>query len=372
MLSEMKSGPGPNTCASRETAGGEPENPEGWYVSEIGEQPEALRRLLHRGWNTAEDVAERVRAFEPGFAVIAARGTSDNAARYAQYLLGIRNGLCVALAAPSIVTRYEATPRLSRSLVIGISQSGRSPDVVAVIREARRQEALTVAVVNDPSSPLAQEAELCLPIHAGRERAVAATKTYMGQLTALAMLSTAVARDGERRRELDALPEHVAACLSMHEGIHTAAHDYKDTSRFVVLGRGYNRCTAFETALKIKETSYAMAEPYSGADFLHGPVAMLDHQLPVIAIAPGVLWRDETRCLIERARDQRAPVIAVSDRPDVLDAAQVPLPLPPSVPEWLSPMVAIVPGQLWSAALAAHRGAKPDAPRGLQKVTETW
>ena len=344
----------------------------GWYLDEIRQQPSTLLRLVRKGWDAVEGVAERVRSFEPQFVVVAARGSSDNAARYAQYLFGIENELCVALAAPSIVTRYEAHPRLRRSLVLGISQSGQSPDIVAVIRAARNQGALTVAVVNDTTSPLVQAAELCMPIYAGEERAVAATKTYVGQLAALAMLSTALAEDEPRRNELEVLPEQMASCLSMNDRLCEAADAFRAAERFVVLGRGYNCSTAFETALKIKETSYIMADPYSQADFLHGPVAMLDQHLPVIAVSCGTRWIEETRSVVARVRDQRAPVIAVSDRSEVLDAADASLALPKQVPEWLSPMVAIIPGQLWAAALSSRRGTEPDAPRGLSKVTETW
>ncbi len=344
----------------------------GWYDREIREQPESLARLLDRGWSAIEEASKRIRAFDPRFVVVAARGTSDNAARYAQYLLGIRNGWSVALAAPSIVTRYDAPLRLSGALVVGISQSGQSPDVVEMIRRARTAGALTLAVVNDGSSKLAEAAELCIPVLAGEERAVAATKTYVGELCAIAMLSTELATDPSRRRELDVLPDRISTCLEAQAELAERAQAYMRADRFVILGRGYNLSTAFETALKIKETSYVIAEPYSGADFLHGPIAMLDRRLPVLAYSLCDRWTEETLHLIGRAQKQNAPVIAVSDQEAVLQEADLPIRLPPETPEWVSPMVAIVPGQLWAGALAAKRRAAPDAPRGLSKVTETW
>jgi glucosamine--fructose-6-phosphate aminotransferase (isomerizing) len=340
------------------------------FDDEIREQPAVLSRLLAEGRARVDEAAGHIRTRAPAFVVLAARGSSDNAARYAQYLFGVRNGLMVALAAPSIVTRYGATPRLGAALVIGISQSGQSPDVVAVLEEARRQGASTLALTNDDASPLAQAAEFTLPLLAGQEHAVAATKTYSAQLMALAMLSAALDGSPAAWEELQATPGQVAAAISLNEAVSPAVRFWR-AEQMVVLGRGYNLSTAFEIALKLKETCGLLAEPYSSADFLHGPVALLDQDLPVMVIAPSTASFEDLEAVIERARKQGAPLLAVSDAAALLAGAETPLRLPPGVPEWLSPIVAVVPGQVFAGALAAARGMSPDAPPGLTKVTRT-
>lgn len=341
------------------------------FEREIREQPEALARLLARGRETVETLAREIRNFGPHSVVIAARGSSDNAARYAKYVFGARNRLSVALAAPSLVTRYQTPPRFAGALVIGISQSGQSPDIVGVVAEARRQGTLTLAITNDPGSPLAQAAGQCLPLSAGEERAVAATKTYTNQLLALAMLSAALHGDPARWDELASVPGLVAETLRMNATVHEQAARFRYAGHFVTVGRGFNYATAFEIALKIKETCYVIAEPYSPADFLHGPVAMVDAGFPVLLIAPSGVVSQDAADLGDLLAERRAEVIAITDRPDRLERARTHLPLPAGVPEWLSPIVAVVPGQLWALALSLARGLDPDQPRGLRKVTET-
>jgi glucosamine--fructose-6-phosphate aminotransferase (isomerizing) len=340
------------------------------YETELREQPDVMARLLREGRAQAERTAERIRAAEPRFAVFAARGSSDNAARYAQYLFGIENGLTVALAAPSIFTRYHAKPSLRGALVLGISQSGQSPDIVEVVREGRAQGAVTVAVTNEPASPLADAAELVLPLHAGQEKAVAATKTYTAQLGVLAMLSAALRTDPAAWADLERLPGQVSAAIDANGGCLDRAREFGSGSRCVVVGRGYHLSTAFEITLKVKETSGVMADGYSSADFLHGPRALLAQDLPVLAVAPGRVF-DDLDDVVRLARECGAPVAAISDRAEILEAATIALPLPAGIPEWLSPIVAVVPGQLWALGLTLARGMHPDAPRGLTKVTHT-
>jgi glutamine---fructose-6-phosphate transaminase (isomerizing) len=341
-----------------------------FFEAELREQPAVVARLLQSGRPRAQEIADRIRARAPRFGVLAARGSSDNAARYAQYLLGIENGLVAALATPSLFTHYGARPALGDALVIGISQSGQSPDIVEVVREGRRQGALTLALTNEPESPLAEAAEMLLPLQAGTERAVAATKTYMAQLAAIAMLSAAWRDDPAAWAELEALPDQLSATLAANHAAASIAESLREHSRLVVLGRGYNLSTAFEITLKVKETSGVLAHGYSSADFLHGPKAVLDRTLPVMAVSPGRAF-DDLDSVAALVREQGAPLIAISDRPDVLAAADVALPLPAGVPEWLSPLAAVIPGQLWALGFSLARGLQPDAPRGLTKVTHT-
>jgi len=340
------------------------------FETELREQPAALGRLLAAGRETAEAVAARIRGRDVRFAILAARGSSDNAARYGQYLFGIRNRLVAALATPSLFTQYHAAPSLTGALVIGISQSGQSPDIVEVIREGRRQGAPTLAITNDPASPLATAAEMIFPLLAGPERAVAATKTYTAQATALAMLSAALQGEEAPWDELRAVPDLVARAIDLNAGCVRLADRFREHTRLVVVGRGYNFSTVLEITLKVKETSGVMADGYSSADFLHGPKAILDRSLPLLAVAPGRIFED-LDAVVALARAAGSPLIAISDRPEILDPADVAMPLPAGTPEWLSPIVAVVPGQLWALGLCLARGTNPDAPPGLAKVTHT-
>jgi glucosamine--fructose-6-phosphate aminotransferase (isomerizing) len=339
--------------------------------TEIREQPDALRRLLREGRSTAEAIAARIRERAPRFVVIAARGSSDNAARYAQYLFGAHNRLPVCLATPSLFTAYHAGPSLAGALVVGVSQSGRSPDIVSVLEAGRRDGSLTVAITNEPGSPLARAAEAVLPLAAGPERAVAATKTYTASLGALAMLSAALEGTDARWAELARVPELVRTAIEAPGALDDRVARYRYAEHFVVVGRGFNYSTAFELALKLKETSYLVAEPYSPADLLHGPVAMIDRGFPALVIAPSGRVLADLAALIDRLDERHAEVVAISDDPAVLGRARIGLGLPCGIPEWLSPLVAVAPGQLWAVALARARGLDPDSPRGLSKVTET-
>jgi glucosamine--fructose-6-phosphate aminotransferase (isomerizing) len=338
---------------------------------EIHEQPAVLRRLLDEEEATAQALADLVRGRAIDHVVIAARGTSDNAGRYAQYVLGSMNGLSVGLAAPSLFTLYQRPPRFGNALVLGISQSGQSPDIVAVLAEARRQGALTAVLTNRPDSPLAEQGDVVLNLRAGDERAVAATKTYTAELAAVALLSVALSGAAEARAALWAAPDAVAATLAMNETIAVVAPRYRYMTRCVVIGRGYNYATAFETALKLKELTYTIVEPYSSADFLHGPLAMLEPGFPVVVVAPSGVMAGEAVGFIRTLRERQAEVIAISDDPAVLAEARVPLRLPAAAPEWLSPLTAIVPGQLLALHLAHSRDFDIDAPRAIRKVTET-
>jgi glucosamine--fructose-6-phosphate aminotransferase (isomerizing) len=338
---------------------------------EIREQPEALGRLLEDGRESAERIATAVRAFAPRFVVIAARGSSDNAARYAQYLFGAHNRLPVCLATPSLFTYYDAAPSLAGALVVGVSQSGQSPDIVAVVESGRKQGALTLAITNRPGSPLSLAAEHTLPLLAGEERAVAATKTYTSQLCALAMLSAALEAAPARWAELSRVSGLVEQAIGLNDAVDERVGRYRYAEHFVVVGRGFNYSTAFEVALKMKETSYLVAEPYSPADLLHGPVAMIDRGFPALLVAPSGRVLSDMAELAGQLERRNAELVAISDDPGVLGRARAALPLPPGIPEWVSPMVAVVPGQIWAVALARTRGLDPDQPRGLSKVTET-
>lgn len=342
------------------------------YLSnEIHEQPKALLHLLDRQTETAARIAAAIRARDVRYAVIAARGTSDNAARYAQYLFGALNRLPVALATPSLFSIYRTPPQLRDALILGISQSGQSPDIVAVLEEGQRQGAPTLAVTNDPNSPLAGQADYVIPLHAGEERAVAATKTYTAQLTALALLSCALGDDPARLAVLRRAPLAVERVLDGEELIARAVGRYRYMETCVVLGRGYNYATAFEIALKLKELNHLVAEAYSSADFMHGPIAVVGSGFPALVVAPSGKMFDTMRNFSLELKSRGAELLIISDHQDLLAEAVTPLPLPERMPEWLSPIPAVVLGQLFALHLTLTKGNDPDQPRGLQKVTHT-
>ena len=338
---------------------------------EIREQPDVLRALVDKEYPAIRAIAEELGKRDIRYVVIAARGSSDNAATYAKYLFGAANHLTVALAAPSLYTIYETPPRLEDALVLAISQSGASPDIVAVVEEARAQGAPTLAITNVPDSRLAQAAERVISLQAGEERSVAATKTYTAELMALALLSVALNDDRHALEQLRRVPESVARTLELEETIAQGAERYHSMLSCAVIGRGYNYATAFEIALKLKELTYTGATPYSSADFLHGPIAVVDPGFPVLLVAPGGRMQPDLLGLVAELEQRDAELLVISDDPQMLEHAQSPIRLPLSVDEWLSPFTAVVPGQLLAYHLALARGLDPDCPRGLHKVTET-
>jgi glutamine---fructose-6-phosphate transaminase (isomerizing) len=342
-----------------------------YLYQEIHEQPQVLSRFLDQAQETVRQLVAAIQQRPITHIVIAARGTSDNAARYAQYLLGGVNGLTVALATPSLFSIYKQPPRMENALVLGISQSGKSPDIVAVLAEARRQGLLTAAITNFPESDLGQEADYVIDLQAGLERSVAATKTYTSELAAIALLSATLAQDEGMLAALRQIPEAVAATLAIETDVAEMAPRYRYMHSCVVIGRGYNYATAFELALKLKELTYTIAEPYSSADFLHGPLALVEHGFPVIVIAPSGVVLPEIQAFMRTLKQREAELIVVSDDPETLTLGRIPLALPHAVPEWLSPLMAIIPGQLFAMHLTYAKDYDPDHPRGLRKVTET-
>jgi glucosamine--fructose-6-phosphate aminotransferase (isomerizing) len=339
--------------------------------TEIHQQPAVIRRLLTEDRAPVAALARAIGARRVTHVLIAARGTSDNAARYAQYVLGVRNELLVGLAAPSIFTTYARAPRLDGALVVGISQSGKSPDIVTVLADARRQGALTAVLTNDVRSELAAQGDVVIDLCAGDEQAVAATKTYTAELAAIALLSATLSGDAEALDALLRLPEAVEGALTTEPAVAGLAARLRDMERAVVIGRGFNYATAFEVALKLKELTYAVVEPYSSADFLHGPLALIEPGFPAIVVAPSGRMLDEMAALIETLRGRDAEVIGVGDRSDALARASAAVAVPSPLPEWLSPVTMVVPGQLLAMHLAHVRGHDVDAPRAIRKVTRT-
>ncbi len=338
---------------------------------EIAEQPEVINRLFTEGKEAARKIAKAIREFDPTFVMIAARGTSDNAGRYAQYLMGIHAELPVALAAPSIHTIYETAPRMSRALVIGVSQSGKAEDVRRVISDARTQGALTLTITNSDESPLARSADYHLPLLAGEEISVAATKTYTAELAAIAMIVTELMDDSEMRESMGQMAGWLRETLHTSEEIARWAERYRYMNRFATIGRSYNFCTAFEVSLKIKELCYITGVEYSEADFRHGPIALIQPGFPVIVIAPTGKAFSTVSELLEQLGPRKAECIVISNDDGALARGQNKVRLPATVPEWLTPLAAVIPGQIFAMHLALAQGHTVDKPGGLTKVTVT-
>jgi glucosamine--fructose-6-phosphate aminotransferase (isomerizing) len=339
---------------------------------EIHEQPEVIARLISEESEAIAGIADELRRRSIRYVLIAARGTSDHAATYGKYLFASVLRLPVGLAAPSVYTIYQSPPHTgTEALVVGISQSGKSPDIVTVLTEARHHGAATLAITNELDSPLAQTSEFTIACHAGEEISIAATKTYTAQLTALALLAACWSGDEQRQSEVQALPKALRKALAMADDVRAHSERYRYMEACVVLGRGYNYATAFEIALKMKELCYLLIDAYSPADFQHGPIAVIEQGFPVVVVAPSGEVYPDMLGLARDLKDRGAELIAISDRPEALEMAVTPLQLPVTVPEWLSPVVCVVPGQLLAHDLTLAKGYDPDHPRGLRKVTLT-
>ena len=340
--------------------------------SEIVEQPERINHLLVSQRKKVEQIAAAIKKRDIQYVFLAARGTSDNAGRYANYLLGAMNGLPLALAAPSLFTYYKKPPVLHNALVIGISQSGMSPDIVSVLEEGKRQGCLTLALTNEAKSPLARAADFVFDIQAGAEKAVAATKTYTTALMSIAMLSAALSGKKEYWRELGRVAGWMESVLKQDDLIAQAVQRYRYMDQTVVLGRGFNYATAFECALKLKELTYIIAEPYSSADFAHGPIAMVESGYPIFAIVPrGRVFTPMLQMLQRLRKEISAELVVISNDRKALALAQTPTTIPADTPEWLSPLVSIIPAQLFAFHLTVAKGYSTEQPRSIRKITET-
>lgn len=348
-------------------------------LAEIRQQPAALDRTLRGEWKKIERLKRTLAARRPRMIVLAARGTSDNAAQFGRYLLELSTGIPVSLAAPSIYTLYGGTIDFSDVLVVGISQSGESTDTNRVLEIAREAGALTVGITNEPESSLAKLAEHLFLVRANREKSVAATKTYTGQMLMMYLLAYALGAP-ILYEELKRIPEWVESAVAMEPEIAERAERYRFMDHAVVIGRGLNYANAFEFALKLMETCYVVAERFSSADLLHGPIAMVEHSFPAFLFAPpGVTWPG-LREMLAKLAGLKAETLVITDASNrgAVDLAARSLVLPMKLsrkrfhPEELyTPIPYIVPGQLLAALLAEEKGINPDQPRTLSKVTLT-
>jgi len=338
---------------------------------EIYQQPQAIAAAVEQEYAAVAELARELRDREIRHVVIAARGTSDHAAVYAKYVLEIVAGVSVSLAAPSVYTLYDAQINLTGVFMIGISQSGQATDVVQALASGRAAGAMTACITNVAGSPLTKVCELTLLCHAGDEKGLAATKTYTTALALLALLAAHWSGSADLLEDLRKLPDAVKQTIGLDPSVEEAVDRYRYMHECAVLARGLNQATALEAALKMTETSYIVAKPYSGADFLHGPIAMVSDGFPCFLFAPNGRAFASMLELAVKLRERDAEMVVVAHAPEILDLARSPLALPVDTGEYLSPIVAIIPGQLWAYHLAVARGKDPDHPRGLTKVTLT-
>jgi glucosamine--fructose-6-phosphate aminotransferase (isomerizing) len=342
-----------------------------FMITEIHEQPAWVERALDSERTNAAALVAAMRENDIRSVVIAARGTSDNAAVYAKYLFEIVAGMPVSLAAPSVSTLYDAQLRLGNTLVLGISQSGQGSDVVQVLSSARASGVLTACITNSRNSPITEVSDHVLLCHAGEERSVAATKTYTTALAVVALLVFSLADSPDRLESLVRLPSQMSDSLQVEDDVSKSVERYRFMQECAVLARGLNQATALEAALKMTETSYIVAKPYSGADFLHGPIAVVEPGFPCFLYAPPGRAHPSMLDLAGKINARGGEMVVVSSDEQILGMSVKPIRVPVETDELLSPLIYILPGQLFAYHLARVRGEDPDRPRGLTKVTST-
>lgn len=339
-------------------------------LQEIAEQPTALEKTIAEEGTRIERLGQALQGRDLNLIVLVARGSSDNAALFGRYLLEITTGIPVSLSAPSVHTVYEARLDFKHALVIGVSQSGEGEDINRVLENAGECGAYTIGITNEPSSSMVKLVDETLLMHGGRERSVAATKTFTGQMILFYMLAAALAKDGQAI-DYRAIPEFAARALEQKPAIVELVQRYVLMENCVVVGRGLAYANAYEFALKLMETCYVVAERFSSADFLHGPVAMIERHFPVILFAPPGKMLSGTKNLIARLQELRADTLAITGDLDTATMCTRSIIMPREIDEFLAPIPYIIPAQLFAALLAEAKGLDPDKPRSLSKVTRT-
>jgi glucosamine--fructose-6-phosphate aminotransferase (isomerizing) len=339
-------------------------------LQEIAQQPSALEQTIQAERAKLKRLGEFLKKRDIDLIVLVARGSSDNAALFGRYLLEITTGIPVSLSAPSVHTLYDAKLKLQRALVVGVSQSGEGEDINRVLEKAHASGAYTVGITNEPSSTMTGIVDETLLMHGGKERSVAATKTFTGQMLLFYMLAAELA---ERANlfSYESIPSFAARALEQEAAILELVQRYVFMENCVVVGRGLAYANAYELALKLMETCYVVAERFSSADFLHGPLAMVERHFPVLLFAPPGVMLPGVRDLIERLRELHADTLSLTSDLDVAAKCSRAIIMPREIDEFLAPIPYMIPGQLFAALLAEAKGLDPDSPRSLSKVTRT-
>ncbi len=337
-------------------------------LAEIAEQPAVLEKTIRQETGKLKKLGVFLRERNVDLIVLVARGSSDNAAFFGRYLLEITTGIPVSLSAPSVFTLYNSRLNLSRALVIGVSQSGEGADINQVLESAKKSGAFTLAITNFADSTMAKIADETLLIHAGREKSVAATKTYTGQMLHFYLLASVLA---ETKLEYEKIPEYTNQVLKLKSEVEELVQRYVFMENCVVVGRGLNYGNSYELALKLMETCYVVAERFSSADFFHGPLAIVERRFPVILFAPQGVTQQSSLDLLNRLKELHADSFSITNDKKIASLSSRSLLLPKEIGEFLSPIPFIVPAQLFAALLAEAKGLDADAPRSLTKVTKT-
>ena len=336
-------------------------------LDEIREQPEVLERTIRNESEKIKKLGEFLRN-EINLIILVARGSSDNASLFGRYLLEITCGIPVSLSAPSVFTLYNAKLNLNRTLVIGVSQSGEGTDINAILESAKKSGAFTLSITNEANSTMAKITDETLLIHAGREKSVAATKTYTGQMLHFYMLAAQLANE---KIAFEKIPAFASQVLQLKSKVEELVERYVFMENCVVVGRGMNYGNSYEFALKLMETCYVVAERFSTADFFHGPLAIIERRFPVILFAPQGVTKQSSIDLLKRLQELHADSLAITSEPEIAALSSRSLLMPPEIDEFLSPIPFIIPAQLFAALLSEAKGINPDAPRSLSKVTKT-
>jgi glucosamine--fructose-6-phosphate aminotransferase (isomerizing) len=339
-------------------------------LREIYQQPAVLEKTINAEAKKLRKIGTFLKDRDIQLIVLVARGSSDNAALFARYLLENKTGIPVSLSAPSVHTLYKSKLRLENALVIGVSQSGEGSDINHVLEESKKSGAFTLGITNDPNSQITRHADETLLIHAGKERSVAATKTYTGQMLHFYLLANAM-RGENPKIGIEKIPEYANAALALEGEVKEIANRYTFMENCVVVGRGLNYGNSFELALKLMETCYVVAERFSSADFFHGPLALVERRFPVIMFAPQGVTKRSNIDLLKRLKELNADSFTITNDKQLARLSSRSIKMPSEIPEDLSPIPFVIPAQLFAAYLSENKGIDPDNPRSLSKVTRT-
>ncbi len=337
-------------------------------LEEICEQPAVLEKTIKAEMPKTKKLGAFLREKDIDLIVLAARGSSDNASLFGRYLLEITTGIPVSLSAPSVFTLYNAKLNLKRALVIGVSQSGEGIDINTVLESAKKSGAITLGITNEADSTMAKIADETLLIHAGREKSVAATKTYTGQMLHFYLLASVLS---DKKIDFEKIPDFAGKALDLKNEIETLVERYLFMENCVVVGRGINYGNSYEFALKLMETCYVVAERFSSADFFHGPLAIVERRFPVIMFAPNGVTKQSNIDLLKNLHELHADSFSITNDKEIAALSSLALRMPAEIDEFLSPIPFILPAQLFAAFLAKLKGINPDSPRSLSKVTKT-
>ncbi len=339
--------------------------------SEILSQPSAIAQTIAHTRSLAPQIRDLVFKNQISSVIFFARGTSDNVAMYGFYLFANHCGISATSGHPSLATSYRAKVSLKNTLAIGISQSGRTEEIVESLHWAKAAGAVTIGLTNTPNSPIFAASDITVLTQAGEERAVPATKTFTSALAALAVIAEAISPDSFQPGVIDELPIQIEQTFLQESVISEIAKSFTDQETAVITGRGYSVAIASEIALKLQESCYLVSLGLSAADLQHGPKAIVDNRLPVLAFLAGPTSpvNNTVVDLVSKLKDVAASVIAVGPS-DCGLAADLQIVIPDTV-ESLMPILMAPPAQLMVEAIAVAKGLNPDLPRGLTKVTQT-